>query len=455
MGPAAEHARFYWGTARYGWLDPFFLSIYFGVIAVALALAGLARRLPYSLWIIALLLLSIILAIGKATPLLRLLYEAGIFSSFRFPEKFLILGIFPLTAFAAFAFDAARKDGAVARVAMMIAAVVTVAGVVLLSITRSDVYPEAFADFWRIGIHPLANAMADASAATWLSIAARGAAAIVGLALIKRAPSVAVAVLAIDLGWQRWSIAETIDGDFFREKPAIVSTLPAGERLFHQADWYGASPIARQYFDLPEMYWVIRNGLFPVTGAAWNVATVLNRDIDQTFLKPTAELNRAMETRRANGDARWFQSMMAMSGARYRAMYLPLEGGGLNVRPIIIVPVPSNGPFVLQPAGGGAVQSVVSSSNRVRLNVSAATDTLLTLAITRHKYWRATIDGRDAPLLPANIAFQALRVPQGSHQIELRYRNPLFAIFGNVSIATVLVLLAMILRRDRAQLRPR
>lgn len=455
MGPAGEHARFYWGTAQYGWLDPFFLSIYFGVVAIAFAVAGFVRRLPRSGLVLTLLSISIVLAIGKATPLLGLLYQAGIFSSFRFPEKFLILGIFPLTAFAAFAFDKAIRDAAIARLAMVVAGVVTAMGAVLFALSRSGAYAEAFASFWRIGIHPLAMEMADLSAATWLSILARGGAAVIAIALARRVPSAAVAVLAIDLAWQRWSVAETIDGGFFRERPALAAAVPSGERLFHQADWYGATAIARQYFDLPEMYWVIRNGLFPVTGAGWGVATVLNPDIDQTFLQPTAELNEAMWAMRERGEPRWLETMMAMTGARHRALYLPFAGGGRDVRPIIIVPVPSNGPYVFQPAGAGKVESVESSSNRVRLDVTAVSDAMLVLAVTRHKYWRATIDGREAPLVPANIAFQALRVPGGSHQIELRYRNPLFAIFGSVSIATVLVLLVMILRRDRAQLRPR
>ena len=68
--------------------------------------------------------------------------------------------------------------------------------------------------------------------------------------------------------------------------------------------------------------------------------------------------------------------------------------------------------------------------------------------------WRATIDGKPAPLIAANIAYQALRVPAGAHEIEFRYSNPLVRWFGIVSIATLIALaiLAMIPQRDRAQL---
>ncbi|MCE7960687.1 MAG: hypothetical protein DYH06_22535, partial [Acidobacteria bacterium ACB2] len=39
--------------------------------------------------------------------------------------------------------------------------------------------------------------------------------------------------------------------------------------------------------------------------------------------------------------------------------------------------------------------------------------------------WRALVDGREAPLLPANLAFRAVPVPGGRHRVEIVYR-PLF-----------------------------
>jgi hypothetical protein len=36
--------------------------------------------------------------------------------------------------------------------------------------------------------------------------------------------------------------------------------------------------------------------------------------------------------------------------------------------------------------------------------------------------WRASVDGREVPLLRANVAFRAVSVPAGSHRVELVYR---------------------------------
>lgn len=36
--------------------------------------------------------------------------------------------------------------------------------------------------------------------------------------------------------------------------------------------------------------------------------------------------------------------------------------------------------------------------------------------------WEAYRDGQRVPLLEANVAFRAVEVPEGRHEIELRYR---------------------------------
>ena len=107
MGPVGDHARLYWGTAKYGWLDPFYLSIYFGLIAIAFAISGMVLRLAGWWAAAAATFFSLLLASGKHTFVLRALYESGLFSSFRYPEKFLLIGVFALTLFSAMAFDRA------------------------------------------------------------------------------------------------------------------------------------------------------------------------------------------------------------------------------------------------------------------------------------------------------------------------------------------------------------
>jgi hypothetical protein len=71
--------------------------------------------------------------------------------------------------------------------------------------------------------------------------------------------------------------------------------------------------------------------------------------------------------------------------------------------------------------------------------------------------WRASIDGRDAPLLRTDIALSALLVPMGAHRIELVYEDPWIARGAVVSMVSLALCAALVLiasRRDGARRPP-
>jgi hypothetical protein len=489
LGPTGQHAAYYWGTAVYGWLDPFFLSIYPGLLTASLAIAALLLRRRGWIVVATAVAGGFLLALGSHTPLLRILFDARLFSSFRYPEKFLILVIVPLTIFAAFAFDRLIEgDERLARVAMIVVMVTASLCAILIVVTFSPAYIDAFIRFWHIEVHPQRRAIASLSLAVWSSGLARALGVAVLLYLRKRMRAeiwagVAIAVLVIDLGIERPRVAETVEREFFSQRPAAIPPARTDVRLFHQADWYGFTGISRAYLDLPEMYWVIRNGVYPHVTATYGIETALNHDVDRTALLPTSDLLDAMQMLRAR-NPRWYEPLMAMSNAAYRAMFLPMTaaGRGKSIRPIIFVPAPSNPRFYFADSvapsrdflarlannqwtkriafvdgvsidAGGDVLQASQRSHSAHLRVRSAGNALLVCSITRHKYWRATIDGRPAELLPVNVAYQALRVPPGLHEIDLQYENPLVRWFGMVSLVTLLVVLIAAIRGPRPEAR--
>jgi len=348
--------------------------------------------------------------------------------------------------------------------------------------------PEAFIRFWSIEVHPLRGAMAGMSAHPWWIGLARAVLVMVLFAMRKHMrPEIfsraAIVFLVADLTFERPHVAETIEQKFFSQRPQTVPQLPAGARLFHQADWYGATAIARTYFDLPEMYWVIRNGAFPHTNAMVGIESALNRDIDQTALLPTADLLMTMRELRQR-TPRWVEPLAAISAAGYRAVFSPIgqAGRGTSIRPIVFVPLPavsrfyfadrivhctSRGDFLslaaspawtprtacagtvpFTPAGGDVLTST-ETSNSATLRVRSRGDALLVFSITRHKYWRALIDGKPSTLIPANVAYQALRIPPGEHDVSLRYDNPLLRWCGVVSLIALLAVSGFEIRDSR------
>ena len=69
---------------------------------------------------------------------------------------------------------------------------------------------------------------------------------------------------------------------------------------------------------------------------------------------------------------------------------------------------------------------VTATANRVQFDVEAGAKAMVVVAQTHHLNWEATVDGRRVALFKANHAFQALVVPAGKHQVELRYVDAWF-----------------------------
>jgi hypothetical protein len=73
-------------------------------------------------------------------------------------------------------------------------------------------------------------------------------------------------------------------------------------------------------------------------------------------------------------------------------------------------------------------------AQRADIEVEAAEPSLVVVAQTYYHNWRAYVDGRPAPLLRANHAFQAIQVPAGRHHIRLAYEDLAFQFGAAVSI---------------------
>jgi hypothetical protein len=82
-------------------------------------------------------------------------------------------------------------------------------------------------------------------------------------------------------------------------------------------------------------------------------------------------------------------------------------------------------------------------TQKIELKVAAKEDSLLVLAQTFDRSWRARVDGRLADVLRANHAFQAIVVPAGTHDVAFSYESRAFQIGTTISLlALALTLLA-------------
>ena len=71
-----------------------------------------------------------------------------------------------------------------------------------------------------------------------------------------------------------------------------------------------------------------------------------------------------------------------------------------------------------------APEYVTDDLDEVVLRTRAATASVLVLADMAAPGWSATVDGRDVPLLTADLVLRAVAVPAGEHTVAFRYRDP-------------------------------
>jgi uncharacterized membrane protein YfhO len=96
----------------------------------------------------------------------------------------------------------------------------------------------------------------------------------------------------------------------------------------------------------------------------------------------------------------------------------------------------------------------ISSTNpaQMTLGTRSSQPGELRVRVTNVPGWRATIDGQSVPLIRSSIYGLELRVPAGTHRIELQYSPSLFTVGILIAVLTTLVLAAFLIwgwRRSR------
>jgi hypothetical protein len=485
FGSTSSDAFLWWGSRGSSRLYaqegiPYYLSIYPGIVSVLLVGAGFIRRVRGAGITAAVAVISFVMAIGKYGPLFPLLYRLGL-HSLRYPEKFALSGIFALSVFAMIAADAMLHDAAMQRAAFRVALVIAAITVVLIVVT-SDI---RFAQLWRLpAVDPyLTNRFRQRMLMTviFTSIAATVFRA------DRLAPRLRVSLLAvtaiIDLGVV--SSMPRISSDYYTAPQAARALAAASAEPVRIFSYAGRLRLASVSRPLPYGLhpWIVRNGLMPSMEMTWGFEGMLDFDVTSTNLLPTVRFDNLVSTVLKNNLRTRLPLLLQMGGvshvgiekrhdpavvddpARFDAIdpvdFIPTHNAGRfyfvdslfragsedDVRRVILSdrrlsPRTAFTDLEFAPAPARVLASQLSP-NRVAVDVEASGRSFLTLAVTRHKYWSATIDGAPATLHPANVAFQGVVIEPGRHHLEMRYWNPVIAVCGWISIAAFLATIAV------------
>ena len=492
---AVDRVMWYWGGGLYpGMGSPFLFSVYGGLAVAALAVAGGFARPRAGLLVLLVALVSCIIALGANTPLLHALYKAGIATAIRYPEKFVLMAVFAAILFAADTLDRILAGDTATRDAAAGFALATTVVALAVSVTAfTPLYGRVFSKVWGLTPGAGANRMISLSRTDWIVATARGAILFALLLTVttrrrKLWFTAALIFLCADLGLVGNELNPRMPVRFFTAKPPVEASLRrnrADFRVFHEADWYGQEEIARKFFSTGDaVYWIVRDGLFPMTPAGQQVRTVLERDYDKTALLPTIDLVDSVWDLKRAGRTDWWRPFMAMSNAWYRGVYRNFEEERKRVKGDMKKAIPIDfveGPhypryyfadqivriadqhdmvkkltanrysdrvaFVRQPSfvpADGVVRSVRETANDAYIDAEAAGRAFLVMSVTPHKYWQITIDGRRVQPVITNIGYQGIILPPGRHQIVMRYRNDVIRTGLAISIFSTVILLLFV-----------
>jgi hypothetical protein len=106
-------------------------------------------------------------------------------------------------------------------------------------------------------------------------------------------------------------------------------------------------------------------------------------------------------------------------------------------------------PIPTSMAGTGRILSAEFEQNRVRFRTSTSGSMLLVLSDRHYPGWSARVDGVETAVLRADGVFRAVSVPAGEREIELRFRPTALGPSVALSMAGLLALLALAIRRPR------
>lgn len=174
---------------------------------------------------------------------------------------------------------------------------------------------------------------------------------------------------------------------------------------------------------------------------------------DAAVLRQATARGRLVRLDAASGTAVWEIPHREWASFATRARVAPELGGAAGAlmeevsagRETVVLEAPSP-----PPCARGRVLRVERHAERLEIEAESVGEGLLVVNDAFAPGWRATIDGIEAPVLPADVLVRAVRWPAGRHRLVMRYAPPEVAVGAAISIAAAVALAAWLAADARA-----
>jgi hypothetical protein len=465
----------FYGRGVAFWADWLRVEVgYAGVLPWFLAAAAVALRpRRQTLFFVLAGLLFLLLALGPATPLYPALARLLPIIPFQVPARFVLLLSFCLVVPAALGLEALleRRPWPAGRTRALLGgtavAALAVAGWLLLARARlAPAEPEHVAQMTRATL-----VFGGLAVAGWLLLAG---------GLSRRLPAAAVAALALALLFgDLYSLGRHVEIDWNDPTPGFAAgtpglaflhadpglhrldiatgawqpNMPMIERLYAARGVYNPLELANynvymgavgfrgspQYNVLGVKY--VIGGKNDPPGDTNFIVPVFDADPNVTIYLNTLALPRAMVL---------FNTEMARD---HDAAFAATHSETFDPTRVVVL---EGGIALAQEPGEATLEVVRYEPNEVAFTVTTDRPATFFLSDTYHPDWQATVDGRPASISVANYAFRGVYVPEGRHEIVMRFVPSGWVTGVVTTVATLisLITLALIIVRTNERAGP-
>ncbi len=491
----------FWGTRYFTGVPPYYLSLYPGLLALALAVVSWRPRLRAAQWAWGAILAGLFLSMGRFNPIADWLFSLPGRGSLRYPVKFWL----PVAVGAAllcgvgfdrlFYGDEDTRSRARRRFGLLLLGLALALGGFWAFLSFNPRPAEA----WIAGLGVRGEAFVANERLRWAGLGFLSLGILAGLAVFawvgRKRPALGGALLLAFHGVVQILLLRPlypIDSVVpYLQPPPVLKDVPAGVPVVHADFNYLFGPSTLKQGDFPQpagVHWMERRAffeLYPFTGPMWNRRFELNSSAEglDTFLSRMAE---GAVKGSKDDDAKRLR-LLAAWGVRRLLMNHPLDPPQPRAR--LISEIPSFGQIlyvyeIVEPAPlaflprrivraphlnaayqtlsdpafdarfdavapgegaperrrGGVVTRLKDGPESMDFEVTAGPGGGLLVVQRSLHLWEAEIDGEPAEIVPANLYRIGVEIPEGRHKVTFRVdRSALILSFWGAAFGLALL----------------
>ena len=424
-------------------------SYYAGIFTVVLVALAAARVRHWRVWLLgALLMVSLLLALGNASPVYRWLKAVvPALGAVRYPVKFAILILASCAPLAAFGFAALDQLGGKGRRFLVVGAMaglLAVAGILLADVKFPMPGRNADATLGN-GLERGFFLLALAGLAVGYLQARERLRIILGLALLAGVwldlarhvpPQNPVAQPAIYRpGWasaqNQWSPpprhgeSRVMLGGLAQQalRNIVLPDVNKNYLLSRKAFLADCNLLE----GVPQMF-----GFFSLTPREAYRATMLPYVNPKLDFPALLDFMSVTHTTAAGKASEWERrpSAMPMVTTGQRPVFADDAAvmdsffeTNLNLREVAFLPLATRAFVTATQQTSARILETHFTNQRVKVVAEASAPSLVVISQSSYPAWNASVDGKPVRLLRANYAFQAVEIPAGRHEVVLKYED--------------------------------